>query len=120
MPAEFIMVLIMCLLVLVASRTFWRQRITQARNRIKRNKNGAIRISLSIRDQARKTLLIKRQMRRIHAELDKIQSDIESAQSTISILLLTDDRIFVVDDSRHRADTEWIVVVAHEDYKTIY
>ncbi|MEI6558707.1 MAG: hypothetical protein WCO00_09895 [Rhodospirillaceae bacterium] len=117
MALEVILILVMSLLAVTATVPLWRRRLHRARGLVRRNQVGADKISKAIREQARKTLHIKREIKRVEGEYEIIQTNIEAALKAISVLEQVDDRIWVVEDNRLRADLEWVGVVSQHNYR---
>ena len=106
----------MCALAVFATVPRWRARLALARNAVKGKEIGAIKISGHIREQAQKTLHIKRAIKDVQSKIEATQASIDSVISNIMLLEQVDPRVYVVDDQRGRADAQWVGMIVHRNY----
>ncbi len=114
---QTILIILACAVTLILTAYRARKRLTGVNKRISRLKGVIREQSVAIRAQARETLALSRQGKRLEQQVEEFSNQCAEVKSKISSAEKVDRRIYVLDDRRTPADQVWIISLNHPNYK---
>lgn len=102
-------------LILTAIRA--RKRLSGVEKRIARLRAVIREQSLAVRTMARETLAMRRQDKRLEAQIEELSGQCIEIKSKIAEAEKVDRRIYVLDDRKTLSDQTWVISVIHPNYK---
>ena len=114
---QTLLIIIAAALTLVLTAVRARKRLSKVDERISRLRTVIREHSLAIRTMARETLAMRRQDKRLEAQIDELAGQCQDLKAKIAEAEKVDRRIYVLDDRKTPADQSWIISLMHPNYK---
>ena len=114
---QTILFIVAAALTLILTTVRVRKRLSKVDERISRLRTVIREHSMAIRTMARETLAMRRQDKRLEAQIEEVSGQCLDIKAKIVEAEKVDRRIYVLDDRKTPADQTWIISVMHPNYK---